>query len=69
MKKTLYAVAILLAGVLMLGTAGALEQDLIPLWMGAWQMAWSLFLGLWGWFFLALEEHRAAHRISRSYGI
>ena len=64
-KERLYAIGCLLASIILLGTAGGMESDVIPFDQGAWQIIWALILGLWCCNGIRLEETRAAHRRAR----
>ena len=59
-RERLYAIGCLLAGILMLGTAGGMENNIVTFDQGVWQIVWSLVLGLWCCNGLRLEETRAA---------
>ena len=59
-KERLYVVGCFLASILILGTAGAMETDLVSFGQGVWQIAWALILGLWCCNGIRLEECRAA---------
>lgn len=61
-KETIYAIGCLLAAVMLLGTAGGMETNMISLATGVWQMIWSLVLGLWCCNGIRLEETRAVRR-------
>lgn len=59
-KEKLYLIGCLLAAILLLGTAGAMETGLVSFDQGAWQIVWSIILGLWCCNGIRLEECRAA---------
>ena len=64
-NERLYAIGCLLAAILLLGTAGGMETDLVPFGQGVWQVFWALILGLWCANGIRLEETRAAHAVRR----
>ena len=64
-RKTMFAIAVLLAGILMLGSCGALDCDTITFGVGCWQILWSMILGMFGWYGLVVEENSAARRAIR----
>ena len=61
-KERLYAIGCLLAGILMFGTAGAMENNIITFVQGVWQIIWAIILGLWCCNGIRLEETRSARR-------
>jgi hypothetical protein len=60
-KERIYVVGCFLAAILLFGTAGAMETDLVTFGQGVWQIAWAMILGLWCSNGIRLEECRAAH--------
>ena len=64
-KEKLYLIGCLLSAILLFGTAGAMETDLVSFGQGVWQIAWALILGLWCCNGIRIEECRAA--ISRRW--
>lgn len=64
-KERLYAVAILIYAIMILGTTGAYECNNITLWESIYQIAVLTFGGLFWWNLIRIEETRAA--ISRRW--
>ena len=64
-KERLYAVAILIYAIMILGTAGAYECDNITLWESIYQITVLMVGGLFWWNLIRIEETRAA--ISRRW--
>lgn len=64
-NERLYVIGCFLAAILLLGTAGAMDTDLVPFGQGVWQVAWALILGLWCCNGIRLEETRAARSVRR----
>lgn len=62
MRSNLYAVAVFLFAVLMLGTSGAVMVGSITLTEGIWQTVVSMVGGLFFWNLLRLEETRTARK-------
>ena len=60
-KERLYVVGCFLSAILLLGTAGAIDTELVPFSQGLWQIFCALVLGLWCCNGIRLEECRAAH--------
>lgn len=64
-KERLYAIAVLIAGFMIFGTACASDLNHIPFDQSIWQIVWSTLLGLFGWNGIRLEETRVAKRLHR----
>lgn len=62
MKRAIYAIVILLCSLLMLGTAGAMENNSIGFYQGCIQIVSGMIVGLFFWNLLRIEENRAAHK-------
>lgn len=62
MKKTLYGIAILIFGIILFGTVGALETDTIGFGTASWQAAVSIFGMLLFWNLLKAEETKVVRR-------
>lgn len=60
--KALYKVMILMAVVLFIGTAGAVDNEIIPLGMAALQIVLTLGLGIVGGYGCRLEDRREQRR-------
>lgn len=60
--KTLYAIAVFIFSVLLLGTAGAVEQGMITFGEALWQIGISMAAGLWFWNLLRIEENRSCRK-------
>ena len=64
-KKGLYAIAVLIAGLIILGTSGADMLGSLTFFECVWQIFCGMILGLLGCYGLALEETRAARKMYR----
>lgn len=64
-KKLIYSILMLISAVLLLGSIGAVENNLIPIWQGCWQIICAIILGLVAWKLYELEETGAARRRKR----
>ena len=62
MKEKIYAVVILLCGILMVGTEGAVLCENIGIGQGCLQIGASVVVGLFFYYLIWLEETRAARR-------
>ena len=59
-REKLYIIGCILAAILLFGTVGGIDHDVISLDQGIWQTIWSLILGLWCCNGIRMEETRAA---------
>ena len=64
-KERLYAIAILIYAIMILGTAGAYEYGNLTFWQSAYQIGVFMIGCLWFWNLIRIEETRAA--ISRRW--
>ena len=69
MRRVMAITCIVICIFMYAGSAGAVDNNLIPLWMGAWQTVCGMVLGLMGWYIIVFDRQRAARRIHRHRGL
>lgn len=64
-RERIYVIGCLLMAVVMIGTFGAVERDLLTFGQGCWQTICTLIGGLICWNGIRLEESRTCRRRRR----